>query len=142
MAEHLGYFFSGSLDKLDDAKEGAERNGSNYTLLYLPSESLQIDIDLERKFHINPLDKEAFDQIRNKLQYQERRLDDPHLSMIISLKRISDAQKQSYEQTEALLEAELNSFSEFFEAHDHLPVHHPSIPLWKRLIPRWKKEVR
>lgn len=137
MEEHLGYFFSGSLDKLDDAKEGAERNGSCYTLLYLPSESLQIDIDLERKFHINPLDKEAFDQIRNKPQYQERKLKDSHLTLIISLKRILEAQKQSYEQTAVLLEAELNSFSEHFESHDH-----SHIPLWKRLIPRWKKEVR
>ncbi len=140
MPEHLGYFFAGGLDKLDDLSEGAERNGSSYTLLYLPSEGLQIDIDLERKFHINPLDKEVFDQSRNKPQYQERRLNDSHLTMIISLKRIFDAQKQSYEQTTALLEAELNSFSEHFESHDHLPIHQPPIPFWKRLVFRRKKE--
>ena len=37
---------------------------------------------------------------------------------MISLKKIFDAQKKSYEQTTALLEAELNSFSEYFESHD------------------------
>ncbi len=135
MPEHLGYFFIGGLDKLDDRSEGAERNGSCYTFLYLPSEGLQIEIDLERKFHIGPLDKEAFDQVHNKPQYQERRLNDSHLTLIVSLKRIFDAQKQSYEQTAALLEAELNSFSEYFESHDH-----PHIPFWKRLISRRKKE--
>ncbi len=139
MPEHLGYFFTGGLDKLDDLSEGAERNGSSYAILYLPSESLQIDIDLERKFHINPLDEEAFDQVRNKPQYQERRLNDSHLTMIISLKRIFDTQKQSYERTAALLEDELNSFSEYFESHEPLPIHQP-LPFWKRLIFRRKKE--
>lgn len=108
MEDYRVFYYAGDKDDLS----AASSNSGLYTLIYLPDQELQVDIDLEERLHLNPLNLAQFENIfKQNPIYKEMRVSQvPKIERLIALREASTNLQISYERIASLFRTELRRF--------------------------------